>query len=94
MSFFARNIDAIEVAAKIMFWGSLAIAFLLFFEGRTGLFMAIVLAVTFVSVFMLNTVASTWAYQDDPTAVEAELRLERLWADRERELHRGNHLPR
>ncbi|MEU1878345.1 hypothetical protein ABZ470_13635 [Streptosporangium sp. NPDC020072] len=88
MSFFDRNIDAIDNAAKIVFFGSLAILALIFVTGPVGLFTLVVLATLIGSGLVLNEVADTQARMDQEAAERGTQWHERLRANRERELHR------
>ncbi|MER7208586.1 hypothetical protein [Streptosporangium sp. NPDC000239] len=88
MSFFDRNIDAIDNAAKIVFFGSLAILALIFVTGPVGLFTLVVLATLIGSGLVLNEVADAQARMDQEAAERGTQWHERLRANRERELHR------
>ncbi|MFF4414067.1 hypothetical protein ACFYY8_16155 [Streptosporangium sp. NPDC001559] len=88
MSFFDRNIDAIENAAKIVFFGSLAILALTFVTGPVGWFTLVVLAALIGAGLILNEVADAQARMDQEAAERGTQWHERLRANRERELHR------
>jgi hypothetical protein len=94
MSFFDRNIDAIERAAHIVFWGSLVVVIATHFTGPVNLFSLVVLAVAGVAKIILGEVAETQARWDREAAEHGELWHERLRANRARETpHRGPQRP-
>ncbi|MFD0883630.1 hypothetical protein ACFQ08_03525 [Streptosporangium algeriense] len=86
MSFFDRNIDAIETAAKTVFFGSLAILALIFVTGPVGLFTLAVLAALIGAGLVLNEVADAQARMDREAAERGTQWHERLRANRERAL--------
>ncbi|MEV8637889.1 hypothetical protein AB0395_40195 [Streptosporangium sp. NPDC051023] len=88
MSFFDRNIDAIERAAHIVFWGSLAIIAAIYFTGPVNVFAFVVVAFLCVAKLVLNEVAATRARWDQEAAERGVQWHERLRANREIELRR------
>ncbi|GAA3097254.1 hypothetical protein [Streptosporangium carneum] len=88
MSFFDRNIDAIERAAQIVFWGSLMIIMAVCFSAPVNMFTFVALVVVCAAKLTLSEVAETWTRWDREAAERGVQWQERLRANREHELRR------
>ncbi|MEU0516450.1 hypothetical protein [Streptosporangium sp. NPDC006007] len=88
MSFFDRNIDAIETAISIVILGGVAVIVALCITGPAGMFMFVVIAVTSMAGLIFHAVQETKARWDEEDAEQEALWQEQRRVNRERELRR------
>lgn len=88
MSFFDRNIDAIETATSIVILGGIAVIIALCITGPADMFMFVVIAVTCMAGLILRAVQETKARWDEEDAEQEALWQEQRRVNRERELRR------